>query len=317
MTLDELLKLLGITEKDAEATRLIDGVVPAVHFVDLGANGEGEGGFLVKKGRKDMKIGKLNRDENGNFDFVKKSAEDGDDPVKLSAGNKAALVALVETHKAKIGELETALSGAEEDEAATGMPDAIKTILGGMAKSFETEEAPAADDGATAEPSEKSADGDGDGDTTGPDPVPAADDTFTIGETVVTGNLAKYAAGLAQAAGEQLKDNEFAAGFEQQIAGMAALQAQLDPNSATNQAVAQVSKRMGDRFAKLEQENANMRAQIEALTAVGTLGGLMVPDGTPAAEPTKKNAKPAAPRIMPGQDIGRLDLDGDGYNFKA
>lgn len=311
ISIDELLKLLGITEKDAEATRLVDGVVPAVHFVDLGANGEGENGFLVKKGRKTM-LGKLTRDENGSFEFVKKSATGEESPIKLSASNKAALVAMVDDQKSKIGELEKALEGAEEDDSAEDMPEAIKTILGGMAKAFEPEapaagapaDPTAADDGKAVDDSQKSATDDPE-----PDPVPAADGAFTIGETVVTGELAKYAEGLTKTAGEQMKDPEFAGALEQQIAGMAALQSKIDPG----QAMATVSKRMDDRFTKLEQENADLRVKLDAMAAAGGLPGLTVPDGVPTPAPTQKGAKKTG-LIPAGQDLAKY-ASGDGPDF--
>jgi hypothetical protein len=310
MTLEEMLKLLGITEKDANAIRLIDGVVPSVDFVDLGANGTGESGFLVKKGRRPMKspFGKLTVDDNGNFVLtapVAKGAEGAETEIaKLSKANKAALAELVTSQETQLEALKKALSECEEDDAAEDMPEQIKTMLAGLAKGITVEE-PAAEadpepdaEPTTAEPAAKSADADADDGTSGPDPVPAEPGTFEIGDLVLTGNLATTAKAMAEAAGEEANSEEFAMAFQT----MAALQAKFSPSEATTQAVATVNKRMDAKFSKLEADNAKLQATLDAVMAGGFAGPVVIPDGTPQPGPTKKS-KPAL-AIPCGQPIG-------------
>ena len=306
MTLEEMLKLLGITEKDASVLRLVDGVVPSVDFVDLGANGTGERGFLVKKGKKMPKpsIGQLTVDENGNYVLkapVAKGADEETPAAKLSASNKAALAELVSAQEAKLEELKKALDESEEDDSAEDMPETIKTILAGLAKGLTIEEPaaevdadePAAEAEPAAEPTAKAAEGE-------PAAEADADDgTFEIGDLVLTGNLASIAKGMADAAGDSMDADEFATTF----GALAQLQAKLNPSAATAQAVAGVSKRMDKELGELKADNVKLKAQVDALVAAaGAMGPGIVPDGTPQPAPTKKKKGPQP--IPCGQPIG-------------
>ena len=308
LTLEQLMELLGITKKEASVLRLVDGVVPSIAYVDLGANGTGENGYLVKKGRTLMTtpMGTLQKDAQGNYIFATVAKAANPDAVKLSAANKSAVTEAIAAQETQIADLKKVLDESEEDDAITDLPESVKTLLAGMAKGVDIDEPKVDPEHAEPKtepiaPVAKNADG------VGPDPVPAEPGTFAIGELVLTGNLATIAKGMADAAGEGLDEAELIAAIEP----MMALQAKHTPNEATTQAMATVTKRMDDKFAALATENAELKAAVMAMGAGGLMGMGIVPDGTQTA-PTKKGKGNDAPAFLPcGQDLGKF-ASGDG-----
>jgi hypothetical protein len=122
MNLQTLLQLAGVQKEEQDVLRIVDGDLERVDIVDLGANGYGEEGFLVKKGRK--MLGKMTI-KDGKFVFVTKEKDEDEKPatVKISTAVKDAV-------EAKVTELQEMLKGAEIDDDAEGIPDEVQRILG-------------------------------------------------------------------------------------------------------------------------------------------------------------------------------------------
>ncbi len=278
-----LLRLLGMEKAEQDVLRIVDGNTPRIDFVDLGANGEGETGFLVKKGRK--MLGKLTVLADGTFGFVAKGAE-GDDKekdtaLKMSAKAKADLAA-------KLAAITKAVEAAEEDDSIDGLPEELNALLAGMAtKAAE----PPAEGTPAAEPE--------------PEPAPAADDgTFKVGDMTLDGDLAKMAKAIYEKAGDRAESDEFQAEMVEKFAPLVEL---LDPQTHKTQ---QVAKRLDGEMAEIRKEMATLKKENDALKA-GMLSSMFVPGGAPdpEAQPTKKKRK--TPRILPGQDIAEVAKDGD------
>lgn len=310
MNLEELLKLLGITEKEALVRRIVDGVVPSVDFVDLGANGQGESGFIVKKGRN--MVGTISKDELGNFHFVQ--PERIAKAKKVPKGNKEALAALMAQQKAALDKLSKAMEDVEEDEESTEMPEEIKAILAEMSKSFGDEPKPIPEPAETPKAEAAPV-------TKGAEPAPEAKpddkpaDAFDLDGSVLTGGLAQIAKGMTEAA-EGIKDVELLGTLKTTLAGMAKLQQRLDPASANTQAMVAVNKRMDSEMADLKKQNSDLTAKLDAIMASGFLGMAPIKDGAPTAEPTQKGAKNGAFSLPVGQDIGSF-VGRDDFNFGA
>lgn len=321
------------------ATRLIDGVIPRVDFVDAGANGEGENGFLVKKNRKgsDTMPGMLQYDEKGEKWVIVQKSDDTAEatPIKMSADSKAALTTVLTASKAKLEALEKALGDSEDDAEATDLPEAIQTMVADLVGQFVSSEkakppkgkippqflpggkkppmdeeedakakAKAKADAAKVKDAKKSDD----------DAAAAPIDSFTIGDLTVAGPLADIAKAMAESAGDKMNDPEFAGLFRDGLAPMAQLQAALDPSIATNVAMASVEKRMKTEIDALKATIAAQNATSETLqTRIDALGagfgGLpqMVLDGASSSDavaPVKK----AAMTLMAGQDISEAGI---------
>lgn len=271
-----LLRLLGMEKEQRDVLRIVDGNLPRIDFVDLGANGEGETGFLVKKGRK--MLGKLTVNEDGTFGFVAKGADDDkkDTALKMSAKAKADLAA-------KLAAITKAVEAAEEDNSIEGLPDELNALLAGMAtKAAE----PPAEDPPKAEP----------------DPSPAADDgTFKVGDMTLDGDLAKAAKAIYEKAGDRAESDEFQAEMVEKFAPLVEL---LDPQTHKTQ---QVAKRLDGEMADIRKEMAALKAENNSLKA-GMFNPLVIPSGAPEGEPTKKKR---TPRLLPGQDIGEVAKNGN------
>jgi hypothetical protein len=274
-----LLRLFGMEKEQRDVLRIVDGNTPRIDFVDLGANGEGETGFLVKKGRK--MLGKLTVNKDGTFGFVAKGAdgETGDEKdtaLKMSAKAKADLAA-------KLAAITKAVADAEEDDSIDGLPDELNALLAGMAtKAAE----PPAEEPPKAEP----------------DPAPAADDgTFKVGDMTLDGDLAKMAKAIYEKAGDRAESDEFQAEMVEKFAPLVEL---LDPQTHKTQ---QVAKRLDGEMAEIRKAMADLKAENDSLKA-GMFNPLVIPSGAPEGQPIKKKR---TPRLLPGQDIGEAAKNGD------
>ena len=132
----EIFRLLGVKKEDEkEVLRILDGTIPRVDFVNLGANRYGEEGFLVKKGR-DM-FGSL-QNVDGKWVFVAKGEGENDDKkdekpgIKMSGATKQGLAA-------QIAALQKIHDEAAEDDSVEGIPEEVLQVLG-VAKEAEPED---------------------------------------------------------------------------------------------------------------------------------------------------------------------------------
>lgn len=175
--LDTLLRFLGVSKEDErEVRRILDGTIPRVDFVNLGANGYGEDGFLVKKGRKMLGTMKT---VNGKVVFVAKGEDNPEDEkpgIKMSGATKEGLAA-------QIAALQKVHDEAEEDDSVEGIPEAVLQILG-VTKEAEPE------DKQEAKPEK--------------DPEPASESTMDV--PIGLEGLVK---GLTDAAGASAETDEF------------------------------------------------------------------------------------------------------------
>lgn len=342
ITLDEFMKMLESGKQITTATRLIDGVVPRVDFVDAGANGEGENGFLVKKNRKGSQTmdGQLTYNEElQKWEIVQKSAEGETEPtpIKMSADAKAALGDVLSASKAKIEALEKAIGSAEDDAEATDIPEAIQTMVTDLAADFGTTDKakgkippqflqgkkPGKDEEEMEDDKAKGKDKDAakvkDAKKSDPEPEGETAETepegFSVGDLAVSGPLADIAKAMAEAAGDKMQDPEFAGLFRESFAPMAKLQAALNPEDAANVAVAAVEKRMKTEIEGLKATIADQAKtigdQTAKIDAMGAgFGGMpqVIREGAEADDvaPVKKTDKGVS--LMAGQDISEAGI---------
>jgi hypothetical protein len=271
--LKEIFRLLGVNKDEKEVLRILDGTIPRVDFVNLGANGYGEEGFLVKKGR-DMAVGTL-QNVDGKWVFVAKGEGETEDKkdekpgIKMSGATKQGLAA-------QIAALQKLHDEADEDDSAEGVPEEVLQVLG-VVKDAEPE------DKQEAKPE--------------PDPKPAPEP-----EIQVPAHLQAMVKSITEAAGDAAESKEV----------QAQINALLGTLAPENQAVAAVSKRLDGELAEVKKHNAKLEKMVKALTQAGVAGGYLIPDGTQTKQETTKKSKAPNPfGAAPGMDLSKVGDDPD------